>query len=218
MTEPRQERSRATRGRLLEAAVACLAEGGWHGTTVALIAERAGVSRGAAQHHFPAREDLLAATVTYLGEMQVAELRRHAGTLRGGRSGIGPVVDMLLGLYTGPSFRAALHLWTAASTDPALGAVLVPLQARVGREAHRMALDMLGADESVPGVREAVQATMDLARGLGLASLLSDDTSRRRRISRQWARMLEPVLAAATPEAGTAATLGGRHRRREQAR
>ncbi|HLI37721.1 MAG TPA: TetR/AcrR family transcriptional regulator [Streptosporangiaceae bacterium] len=176
------------------------------------------MSRGAAQHHFPAREDLVAATVAYLGEMQVAELRRHAGTLRGGHSGIEPVVDMLLGLYTGPSFRSALHLGTAASTGPALGAVLVPLQARVGREAHRMALDMLGADESVPGVREAVQATMDLARGLGLASLLSDDTSRRRRISRQWARMLEPVLAAAAPEDGTAATRGGRHRGREQAR
>src|ERR1044072_1400602 len=55
---PQQDRSRATRQRLLEAAIECLAEVGWSGSTVAVVAERAGVSRGAAQHHFPTREDL----------------------------------------------------------------------------------------------------------------------------------------------------------------
>jgi hypothetical protein len=54
LREPRQDRSRATRRRLFEAAIDCLASIGWARTTVALVAERAGVSRGAAQHHFPA--------------------------------------------------------------------------------------------------------------------------------------------------------------------
>ena len=39
---PKQDRSRATRQRLLEAAVACLAERGWAGSTVSVVAERAG--------------------------------------------------------------------------------------------------------------------------------------------------------------------------------
>ncbi|MFC8454028.1 TetR family transcriptional regulator, partial [Kitasatospora sp. NPDC057223] len=43
---PQQDRSRATRRRLLEAAVECLAEVGWNGSTVSVVAERAGVSRG----------------------------------------------------------------------------------------------------------------------------------------------------------------------------
>lgn len=43
--EPQQDRSRATRRRLLEAAVGCLASVGWAGTTVAVVAERAGVFR-----------------------------------------------------------------------------------------------------------------------------------------------------------------------------
>ena len=42
---PKQDRSRVTRQRLLEAAVACLAEHGWAGSTVSVVAERAGVSR-----------------------------------------------------------------------------------------------------------------------------------------------------------------------------
>lgn len=194
MPEPRQERSRTTRRKLIEAAVDCIGEVGWAGTTVALIAQRAGVSRGAAQHHFATREDLVTAAVEYVGEVQIEEMRRGADGLPPGRSRIEPVVDLLLNLYTGPMFRAALHLWVAASSDESLRTVLVPLQAKVGREAHRLAVDLLGVDETRPGVRELVQSTLDLARGLGLANLLADDTARRRRIIRQWARVLGPAL------------------------
>jgi len=192
--QPRQERSRATRRKLIEAAVDCIGEVGWAGTTVALIAQRAGVSRGAAQHHFPTREDLVTAAVEYVGQVQIEEMRRGARVLPAGRSRIEPVVDMLLNLYIGPRFRTALHLWVAASSDESLREVLVPLQAKVGREAHRLAVDLLGVDEAQPGVRELVQSTLDLARGLGLANLLTDDTRRRQRIVRQWARVLGPAL------------------------
>lgn len=188
---PRQERSRTTRKRLVEAAVTCLAELGWNGSTVAVIAERAGVSRGAAQHHFPTRVDLVVAAIEHVGEQQVLHLREQAADLPTGSVRIEPVVDMLLSLYVGPLFRAALHLWVAASTDETLRRTLIPLQARVGREAHRVAVELLGVDESHRGVREMVQATLDLARGLGLANLLSDDSRRRRQIIRQWTRVLQ---------------------------
>ncbi|MDT8913903.1 TetR/AcrR family transcriptional regulator [Amycolatopsis sp. PS_44_ISF1] len=189
--EPQQERSRTTRRRLIEAAVDCIGERGWHGVTVAVIAERAGVSRGAAQHHFPTRESLVAAAVELLGEAQLDELRARAAGLPRGPSRIERVVAMVLDLYTGPMFRAALQLWSVASTDERLRGVMVPLEARVGREAHRVTVELLGVDESRAGVRELVQATLDLARGLGLANLLTDDTRRRRQIVSEWARMLE---------------------------
>ncbi|MFC3452924.1 TetR/AcrR family transcriptional regulator [Amycolatopsis speibonae] len=195
--EPQQERSRTTRRRLVEAAVETIGQLGWNGTTVAVIAERAGVSRGAAQHHFPTREDLVAAAVEHVGEIQIVELRARAAELPSGRSRIERAVDMVLNLYSGPMFRAALHLWVAASTDEGLRATLVPLEARVGREAHRVTVELLGVDESHEGVRELVQATLDLARGLGLANLLTDDTKRRKQIVAQWARVLEPTLVLA---------------------
>jgi hypothetical protein len=78
-----------------------------------------------------------------------------------------------------------------ASSDEQLRSTLVPLEARVGREAHRVTVELLGVDEAKPGVRELVQATLDLARGLGLANLLTDDARRRRQIVREWARTLE---------------------------
>jgi AcrR family transcriptional regulator len=192
--EPRQDRSRATRRRLLDAAIECLAELGWTGSTVAVVAERAGVSRGAAQHHFPTREDLVTAAVEHVADERIARLRAHVADLPTGPGRIQAVIDMIEHMYTGPLFRAALQLWVAACSDEQLRARVVPLEAHVGRETHRVALELLGVDEQVPGIRETVQATLDLARGLALANLLTDDSRRRARILAEWARLLETTL------------------------
>jgi hypothetical protein len=47
---------------------------------------------------------------------------------------------------------------------------------------------------SRPGVRELVQATLDLVRGLGLANTISDDARRRARILDRWAITLDAAL------------------------
>lgn len=192
---PQQDRSRATRRRLLEAAVECLAELGWNGSTVAVVAERAGVTRGAAQHHFPTREDLFTAAVEYVTEQRLAAVRADTEVLPPpGEGRTEAVVELIVRLYTGPLFRAALHLWVAAATEQALRERIVALENHLGREAHRAAVEFLGADESHPGARETVQATLDLARGLGLANLLTDDGPRRAGVVCQWARTLDAVL------------------------
>src|SRR5690606_34185607 len=81
---PKQDRSRATRQRLLEAAVACLAEHGWAGSTVSVVAERAAGSRGAAQHHFPTRQDPLTAPVEHgWAGSTVSVVAERAGVSRG---------------------------------------------------------------------------------------------------------------------------------------
>jgi AcrR family transcriptional regulator len=168
--EPRQDRGRATRARLLESAVSCVAELGWSGATVAIIAARAGVSRGATQHYFRTREDLLTAALAHMADVRVAEIRREAALLPAGEQHTNDVVGLLIRLYTGPLFRAALQIWAAAATSDVL------------------------RDESAPGVHEAVQATLDLARGLGLADTLADDSRRRDRIVAQWAAMLDAAI------------------------
>ncbi|MFF0228487.1 TetR/AcrR family transcriptional regulator [Streptomyces sp. NPDC004629] len=189
---PKQDRSRATRQRLLEAAVACLAEHGWAGSTVSVVAERAGVSRGAAQHHFRTREDLFTAAVEYVAEQRSAALR---ALFPDGAAARPAVVAALVDLYTGPLFRAALHLWVAAGDEEQLRPRVTELEARVGRETHRIAVELLDADESRPGVRETVQGLLDMARGLGLANLLTDDTPRRARVVAQWTVLLDEALA-----------------------
>ncbi|WBB58608.1 TetR/AcrR family transcriptional regulator [Streptomyces sp. WMMC500] len=217
---PQQDRSRATRQRLLEAAVACLAELGWGGSTVSVVAERAGVSRGAAQHHFPTREDLFTAAVEHVAAERSAALRAlppAPGAVPGAGAGdrvragaadpvraeaTATVVRGIVDLYTGPLFRAALQLWVAAANEEQLRPRVAALEARVGREAHRMTVALLGADESVPGVRETVQGFLDMARGLGLATLLTDDSARRDRVVAQWSHLLTAALAKSRPLTG----------------
>lgn len=181
----------------------CLVEYGWSGTTTTLVATRAGVSRGAQLHHFPTKTELVTAAVRHLAARRGDEVRAVAAALP--RTGPGDAtvdphrvdlaVDLLTGLFTGPLYQAALEVWVAARTDPALRQALLPVEAELGRAMHRLTVDLLGADESVPGVREAVQATLDLMRGLGVATLLTDDTDRRNRLLRVWTRQLTAMLA-----------------------
>jgi AcrR family transcriptional regulator len=192
--EPQQDRSRATRSRLLEAALDRLAELGWTRTTVAVVAEHAGVSRGAAQHHFPTREDLVTAALDHMADVRLTEVRRRGADLPSGAHHTEAVVDMIVDFYTGPLFRAAVQVWVQAAADETLRAQLVPLEARLARETHAIAVDLLGVDESRPGDRETVQGVLDMARGLGLANLLTDDSKRRRRVVKQWAAILDDVL------------------------
>ena len=189
-----QQRSRSMQHRLLDAAVDCLVERGWAGTTTTLVADRAGVSRGAQLHHYRTKSALLIAAVEHLAERRSAELRAEAAGLPPDGDRLEATIELLASLFTGPLFAAAIEVWVAARTDPALRSALVPVEARFGREVHRLTVELLGANESRPGVREAVQTTLDLMRGLGVASLLTDDSARRTRLLADWTTHLRGVL------------------------
>ncbi|TDD90892.1 TetR/AcrR family transcriptional regulator [Saccharopolyspora karakumensis] len=192
--EPKQDRSRATRQRLLEATIDCLADQGWEATTVTAAAQRAGVSRGAAQHHFPAREDLITAALEHMFDARMAEIRAESTRLPEGPGRTEFVVSRVVDHYTGELFKAALQVWTAAAADPSLRERIVPLEAKFGRTVHQTAIELLGADDTDPTTRRLVQATLDLARGLGLADVLTDDSARRENIVTQWAATLHAAL------------------------
>lgn len=184
------------RARLLDATVDCLVERGFSGTSTTLVSARAGVSRGAQLHHFPTKNDLVVAAVEHLTDVRGAELATAAGRLPHGARRTRAVLQMLADHFTSPVFTAALELWVAARSDETLLAAVAPLEQRVGRETHRLTVELLGADETRPGVRELVQATLDLVRGLGLADTITDDARRRKRILDVWADTLDAALNA----------------------
>jgi len=194
---PQEERTRAMRARLMDATVELLVERGFSGTSTTLVSERAGVSRGAQLHHFPTKNDLVVAAVEHLTEKRGAELAEASRRLPTGARRTRAVLQVLGDHFTSPVFTAALELWVAARTDEALLAAVAPLEQRVGREVHRLTVELLGADESQPGVRELVQATLDLVRGLGLAGTITDDHRRRSRILDRWATTLDAALREA---------------------
>lgn len=208
---PKQDRSRITRERLLTASIGLLATQGWAATTVGAVAAAAGVSRGAAQHHFPTREDLIEAALEHMIEQRLAAVRGRWGELPTTDPGrTEAVVRLIVDQYTSDLFKAALHVWTAAASDPALRDRVLPLEVNMSREVLGLSARALGRDPGDVRVRRAIQTTLDLARGLGLADVLSDDSERRDKIVRYWADMLDTALADVPPVAGHEARPAGR--------
>src|SRR5256886_15329552 len=112
-----QERSRATQLRLLDATVDCLIEQGWSGTTTTLVAEKAGVSRGAQLHHYPTKAALVLAAVEHLAARRAQEIRAEAAGLPVRR--LDRAVALLAAAVTGPLYVAALGGWVPRRPPPA---------------------------------------------------------------------------------------------------
>ncbi|MEV4639937.1 TetR/AcrR family transcriptional regulator [Actinoplanes sp. NPDC049548] len=194
--EPKQDRSRATRRRLLETTIRCLADQGWETSTVAHIAAEAGISRGAVQHHFRTREALILAALEHMFEERAALLDALPDPGGSGPDRVHTIVTGLVDAIGGDLFRAALQVWTVAAADPELRAAVVPLERHFARGVHERAVRLLRVDDSDPGVRGLIQATLDLARGLALADVLTDDSRRRARVVHAWSDQLAAALPA----------------------
>jgi AcrR family transcriptional regulator len=125
-----EERSAATRGRLLDAAVACLVELGYGGTTTTVVAQRAGVSRGAQLHHFATRAELVGAAVQHVFAGLTEDYRQGFAHAVARKDRVRGAIDLLWSMYLQPRHLAALDLYLAARTDAELRAVLTPISAR----------------------------------------------------------------------------------------
>jgi AcrR family transcriptional regulator len=115
-----EERSRRTRDRLAEAAIECLVDSGYRGTTFVEVCRRAGLTRGAAHHHY---RDLPALMLDAMRALN-ARLGDRANPLLGDiddmekRIEVG--IDLLWELFTHREFKAVVEIWVAQSHDAAL--------------------------------------------------------------------------------------------------
>jgi AcrR family transcriptional regulator len=128
------ERRAATRTALLDATIASLVDEGYANTTTRGIAERAGVTPGALQHHFATKIELMAEARRRISTKIVEEvLARGDLTGRPLLERSERLLDLMWELYTGPLFQAGMELWIAARTDAELRTSLVGVQ-RMGGE------------------------------------------------------------------------------------
>lgn len=125
-----EARSAATQARLLDAAVACLVELGYGGTTTTVVAERAGVSRGAQLHHFATRAQLVGAAVQHVFAGLTDDYRQGFARVATSEDRVRGAIELLWSIYLQPRHLAALDLYLAARTDAELRAVLAPISAR----------------------------------------------------------------------------------------
>jgi AcrR family transcriptional regulator len=118
------ERRADSRQRLLDAAIACLAEGGYARTTFSVVLARAGLSNGAMWKHFPTKAALFTAAIAETASLGPgrAQLDQLAGSADDAR--LDAFVVRLCEFACSPHGQAAVELLRAGRTDPELRAAL----------------------------------------------------------------------------------------------
>lgn len=192
-----QERSDATRAKLLDATLDCLVELGYAGTSTTEVVRRAGVSRGAQVHHFPTKGELVREAIVHLARRQREELHvsveRQADS-RTDRAEL--VVNAFWKLYSGPLFPAALELLVAARTDPSLQSAVADLRRDMREMLEGVWAEFLGEGAlRDPSLRAALDLTIDLLHGVALGRLLPDHVRHERKVLAGWKAHLVSLLA-----------------------
>lgn len=171
-----EERSADSRRRVIEAAVASLETNGYASTTTAVVALKAGISRGGLFHQYPTKVDLMIDVVeeAYREEMvaydawlaQVADPQeRYFG-----------LIEQMWLLLQRPKGMAVLEIMVGARSDPALARRLGPLQRRLDLNSQKIVAHHIrnaglraGSDD-LPMLRLAVAAV----RGLVIEKMFSE--------------------------------------------
>jgi AcrR family transcriptional regulator len=193
---PTRPHGRRTRARILEAAVECLVELGYANTTTVAVQAKAGISRGRLLHHFPARDELLVAAVTHLGEARFGAMIEQVEANPYQGDVIDATVDAMWDSMKGPLFIAATELWVAARTHPELQAVLQPAEQQLWRHLRSGYQQIFGPYSSHPRFDEVLQLLVNGMRGFALTRNFDRSPRPEARHLQSWKRMAHELLAA----------------------
>ena len=162
-----EERSAETRRRLLDAAIACLHERGYTGTTTTEIAGRAGVSRGAQVHHFRHKEELVIGALDYIRARRLAELEYAFEELPVGAMEfrLTTLIDLMWSAFRGPAFYAWLELLIASRTEPMLRAAVRESNHQLGEGIRKAFAKFLDDGDTPPQRTERISRVIEVALG-----------------------------------------------------
>ena len=137
-----EERSSATRARVINAAIKCLHQFGYGGTSTTLVADEAGVSRGAMLHQFPTKSDLMLAVVRAVFE-QDGELYERSMEAVSPRQWMLGLPSTMWEVISRPAGIAVIEIMLASRSDADLAKQLRAVQQQINREARTWVLERL---------------------------------------------------------------------------
>jgi AcrR family transcriptional regulator len=120
---------------------------GYAGASTDLIAKEAGVSRGAFQHQFGTRAELMARVIRHVYKKEQEEYAKLETELRiGGR--LADWAELLFRVLSKPHGVVVLEILEASRWDAELADRVGPTQERLDQNATRLPVPELGPDES----------------------------------------------------------------------
>lgn len=148
----------ATRAALVQAAVDGLVEVGYVRTTGVEVCRRAGVTRGALNHHFADHGELLVAALEAIYAQLLARRGEEPISVR-------HWVEVAHARTARPELKAVIELWLASRNDPELGERLGEAIARLATLFRPGDVVAAGGPEVQTFLRTATETLLGLALG-----------------------------------------------------
>ncbi|HEV2674593.1 MAG TPA: TetR/AcrR family transcriptional regulator [Aliidongia sp.] len=167
-----EERSRDMRALLIEATLDCLQAHGFHGASLSVILKQAGVSRGAWAHHFPSKQELIAAAAEAMMADAAAAARAVAATLDGQEDRFTSLIEQVWQrFYCGRHRDVLFELVVACRTDRALAGRLHPVFVEL-IDSFRGAWGSATPDATGGG--DLLTLTLFVLRGMAMQEMLAE--------------------------------------------
>jgi AcrR family transcriptional regulator len=182
------EHKAAVRDRLLEAAEACLFEGGYEALTTRDILERAGLSAGTLYHYFDGKDDLIAALSKRIADEDL-ELLNRVETQEQALATVRRILDPANAQSLAPMLRHR------AAFDRDIRSALRRFDRTIVEGASRLVPDGAGID--APALVELVQVVYE---GLSARSSASTFVTSHRRVADTFVDLLIRALGSTEPE------------------
>lgn len=168
------ERSAGTRDALLAAAIEALHEQGYAATSTMLVAEKAGVSRGAMLHQFRTKADLMTFVVEEVFEEELGRYTDILGSIADPKERLLAYPGAAWDILSRPSGVAVLEIFQGSRSDPQLCEMLAPVQARIEEKA--LEFIHLSAPGDVRGAKALMRLVVWAVRGLSIAQVLTPNS------------------------------------------
>ncbi|NML95706.1 TetR family transcriptional regulator [Novosphingobium olei] len=164
-------KSETMRLRVLEATVDCLLEGTAHELSFAVIADRAGISRGGAQYHFATRRDLLCAVIEYINVRRLNQFKADVEAIGPDEDVASQIIDAHWRHLNERDFRAYQELVLLARSDAELTEAFAPRYQAFLRDWYETARQAFGWRYADPQVMQAGNIAHYVLEGMAYGQL-----------------------------------------------
>jgi AcrR family transcriptional regulator len=202
------ERRNHTQAAILSASIRLLAEHGYARYSASRVAAAAGVSRGAQEHYFPKKRDLIVATTRYAMREAVEHARSLAQSATRSEDPIENFLRDSEHFFFRPVYRAMVEIMIAARSDRALARILDPITQDVRNTLNGIWTDTLdSAGYPRENAQQFIELTHYLLRGLFLVTNWLPYQVDRGEVVGAWHRLAPTILklAGAPKRAGRSA-------------
>jgi AcrR family transcriptional regulator len=184
-----EAKSIRARDAICEATIESLVAVGYSETSLNRVAASAGFSKGALQHHYPSKEDLISATVNRLLARPFERSRHPAKTIE----------DALMVAWTRyintQAYRALLEILNAARTDDLLQTRIADELLQWGRAIDEQSLteyEAISGDDDE--VMMLLNMTRSFMRGLLIQENYGNDKAKSLRYIKKWINLISPLI------------------------